>query len=334
MRFEKMIVSIDTHTCGEPTRTVTGGIGPIPGNTVADKMLYLRDNMDNLRTMLMHEPRGHSVMSGAILVEPCHPDADVGVIYMETGGYLPMCGHDTIGFCTALVEAGIVVASEPATFLTLETPAGLVKARISVEDGIARSVTFTNTPSFLHARDKIIDVPELGKISIDIAYGGNFFAIVNARELGITIDPDSSQEIIRAGKLIKQVVSSELVSHPEKPFIQGVTHVYFEGDPSSPETHGKGAVLITHDAIDRSPCGTGTCARLASMHARGGIGIGEAFVNESIIGTRLSARIVSEACVAGLPAVVCEVTASAFVTGIHHFVVDPGDPLKNGFLLC
>ncbi len=335
MRFEKMIMCVDTHTCGEPTRTVIGGIGPIPGSTVSEKMLYFRDNMDNLRTMLMHEPRGHSVMSGAILTEPCHPDADVGVIYLESGGYLPMCGHDTIGFCTALVETGIAAAVEPETPLILETPAGLVKVRISVQDGVARSVTLTNAPSFLYVRDGMVNVPGFGMTRLDIAYGGNFFAIVDAEDVGIKLSPGSYHDIIRAGKLIREAVNSTVDAvHPEKPFIRGVTHVLFKGGPSMTETDGKSAVLITHDAIDRSPCGTGTCAKLATMYAKGEIAAGEVFVNESIIGTRLSASIVKETSVGGLPAVVCEVTGRAFVTGIHHFTVDPNDPLKHGFLLC
>ncbi len=334
MRFERTVMCIDTHTCGEPTRTIIGGIGPIQGNTVSEKMLYFRENMDHIRTMLMQEPRGHSVMSGAILTEPCHPDADVGVIYLEAGGYLPMCGHDTIGFCTALIESKVIGVSEPVTLVTLETPAGLVDVRALVKDGVTQSVTLTNAPSFLYAGDKNVYVSGLGNIRFDIAYGGNFFAIVDAEDLGLKVSPESSLDIIRAGKMIRQAINAEFkVVHPEKPFIEGVTHVCFKAGPSSPETHGKNAVLITHDAIDRSPCGTGTCAVLASMYARGEIGVGEVFINESIIGTRLSAAIVGEACVGGVSGIVCEITGSAFVTGIHNFVVDSRDPLKNGFLL-
>jgi len=334
VRFERMITTIDTHTGGEPTRTVIGGFPRIPGKTVSEKMLYLRDQMDWLRTMLMHEPRGHSVMSGAILTEPNDPNADIGVIYIESGGYLPMCGHDTIGVCTALVEAGIVRVTEPVTEITLETPAGLVTAKVRVENNIAKSVTFTNIPAFLYIPDAKVELPGFGAITMDIAYGGNFYAIVEAKEVGLTIAPESAREIVRIGRAIKDAVNEQMtVEHPEKPFIRGLTHVEFYGPPTHPEAHAKNAVLITHDAIDRSPCGTGTSAKLATLYAKGQISIGEEFVHESIIGTIFRARVVEETAVADYRAVIPEITGSAYVTGIHQFVVDPEDPLKNGFLL-
>lgn len=334
MRFERMITAIDTHTGGEPTRTIIGGFPRIPGKTVSEKMIYLRDHMDWLRTMLMHEPRGHSVMSGAILTEPSDPRADIGVIYIESGGYLPMCGHDTIGCCTALVETGMVPVTEPVTEITLETPAGLVTAKVQVEGNIARSVTFTNIPAFVYLQDVKVDVPGFGSVTLDIAYGGNFYAIVEAKRFGLTIAPGNAKEIVRIGRAIKDAVNSKMtIQHPEKPFIQGLTHVEFYGPPTHPEAHAKNAVLITHDAIDRSPCGTGTSAKLAVLYSKGEISIGEEFVHESIIGTIFRARIIAETEVAGFKAVVPEITGSAYITGIHQFVVDPDDPLKDGFLL-
>jgi len=334
MRFERMITAIDSHTGGEPTRTITGGFPRIPGKTVSEKMIYLREHMDWFRTMLMHEPRGHSVMSGAILTEPSDPRADIGVIYIESGGYLPMCGHDTIGCCTALVETGMVPVTEPVTEITLETPAGLVKAKVQVERHIARSVTFTNIPAFLYLRDVQVDVPGFGSVTLDIAYGGNFYAIVEAKRFGLVIAPENAKEIIRIGRAIKDAVNKKItIQHPEKPFIRGLTHVEFYGPPTHPEAHAKNAVLITHDAIDRSPCGTGTSAKLAVLYSKGQISIGEEFVHESIIGTIFRARIIAETEVAGFKAVVPEITGSAYVTGIHQFVVDPDDPLKYGFLL-
>ncbi|HHW19441.1 MAG TPA: proline racemase [Firmicutes bacterium] len=334
MRFERMITAIDTHTGGEPTRTIIGGFPRIPGKTVSEKMIYLRDHMDWLRTMLMHEPRGHSVMSGAILTEPSDPRANIGVIYIESGGYLPMCGHDTIGCCTALVETGMVPVTEPVTEITLETPAGLVTAKVQVEGNIARSVTFTNIPAFVYLQDVKVDVPGFGSVTLDIAYGGNFYAIVEAKRFGLTIAPGNAKEIVRIGRAIKDAVNSKMtIQHPEKPFIQGLTHVEFYGPPTHPEAHAKNAVLITHDAIDRSPCGTGTSAKLAVLYSKGEISIGEEFVHESIIGTIFRARIIAETEVAGFKAVVPEITGSAYITGIHQFVVDPDDPLKDGFLL-
>jgi len=334
VRFEHMLTCIDTHTGGEPTRTVIGGLPRIKGKTVSEKMLYMRDHMDWLRTFLMYEPRGHSVMSGALLVEPSDPRADVGVIYIETGGYLPMCGHDTIGCCTALVEAGIVPVTEPTTTINLETPAGLVETKAQVEGSVAKSVTLTNIPSFLYKEGVHVDVPGYGDVTLDIAYGGNFYGIVEAERFGITISPKTAGQLVRVGHDIRDAVNKQVdVRHPEKPFIQGLTHVEFYGPPTHPEAHCKNAVLITHDALDRSPCGTGTSAKLATLYSKGKIAIGEEFVHESIIGTIFRSRIVRTATVAGLTAVVPEITGSAYVTGINQFVMDPEDPLKNGFLL-
>lgn len=334
MRFERMLTSIDTHTGGEPTRNIIGGLPRIPGKTVSDKMIYLRDHMDWLRTLLMQEPRGHSVMSGALFVEPSDPRADIGVIYTEAGGYLPMCGHDTIGCCTALVEAGIVPVTEPFTSITLETPAGLVETKVEVRGHAARSVTLTNVPSFLYKGDVHVDVPEFGDVILDIAYGGNFYAIVEASKFGLSISPKTAGQIVRVGHVIRDAVNAQVdVEHPEKPFIKGLTHVEFYGPPKHPEAHCQNAVLITGDALDRSPCGTGTSAKLATLYSKGKLAIGEEFVHESIIGTIFRARIVGTTHVAGLTAVIPQITGSAYVTGIHQFVVDPDDPLKEGFLL-
>lgn len=334
MRFSRMITAIDTHTCGEPTRTVTGGIGSVPGDTVSEKMLYFRENMDSLRTMLMHEPRGQSVMSGAILTEPCHPDADIGVIYLETGGYLPMCGHDTIGVCTALVEARMVSVSEPLTVITLDTPAGLVRTKVKVKEGVAESVSFTNPQSFVYKKGFRIHIDGVGDVVLDIAYGGNFYAIVDARDVGIKISPEYACDIKRIGSEIRRRVNEDIeVVHPEKPFIKGVTHVCFSERTNTPEPGGKSAVIITNGDIDRSPCGTGTCAMLAKMYSEDKLRQGEVFLSESIIGTRFFASVVEETLVGTIPGVVCEVEGSAFITGFHTFVVDPKDPLRDGFVL-
>lgn len=334
MRFDRMISTIDTHTAGEPTRNIIGGIPYIPGKTISEKMLYMRDNLDWLRTMLMFEPRGNSVMSGAVITQPCDPNADIGVIYIEVGGYLPMCGHDTIGCATALVEAGIVAVEEPVTKLVLETPAGLVNVSVQVKDNMAKSVTFKNIPSFLYASEVTVNVPGLGEIKTDIAYGGNFYAIVEASSVGLELLPENAEEITDMGKRIRKAVNSQLeVQHPEKPFIKGLTHVEFYGPPTHPDAHVKNAVVIPPGSIDRSPCGTGTSAKIATLYAKGQLKKGEQFVHESLIGTIFRARVVDEARVGDISAVVPEVTGSAYVTGFHHFVVDPDDPLKEGYLL-
>jgi len=329
-----MITTIDTHTEGEPTRTVTGGLPYIPGNTMSEKMLYLKDNLDSLRTMLVYEPRGNEVMSGAILTTPCHPDADIGVIYIEVGGYLPMCGHDTIGCCTAMIEAGIIPAEEPVTTIKLDTPAGLVTARVTVEGLSAKGVTFRNIPSFLYQKDVEVEVPGYNRILLDIAYGGNFYALVEASKLGLDIVPERAGDLIRAGIAIREAVNAQIrVRHPEKPFIEGLTHVEFYGAPTHPEAHAKNAVVIPPGSIDRSPCGTGTSAKVATLYAKGKLKMGEKFVHESILGTLFEAQIVEETKVGNLLAVIPEISGRAYVTGINQFVVDPDDPLKEGFLL-
>jgi len=334
MRFARVIFTIDTHTEGEPTRTVIGGIPNIPGDTIAAKMQYLKENADSLRTMLMYEPRGNEVMSGAILTPPCDPQADMGVIYIEVGGYLPMCGHDTIGCCTAMVEGGIVPVHEPVTKITLDTPAGLVVATVAVEDLVAKSVTFRNIPAFLYKADVTVDVPSYGRVTMDIAYGGNFYALVEAEKMGLVISPERAGELIRAGIAVRDAVNAQLdVRHPEKPFIAGVTHIEFFGPPTHPQAQAKNAVIIPPGSIDRSPCGTGTSAKVATLYTKGRLKLGEEFVHESIIGTTFMARVVETTTVGDLPAVIPEITGRAYVTGLHQFVVDPDDPLKQGFLL-
>jgi proline racemase len=329
-----MLTCIDTHTGGEPTRTVIGGLPRIKGKTVSEKMLYMRDHMDWLRTFLMYEPRGHSVMSGALLVEPSDPRADVGVIYIETGGYLPMCGHDTIGCCTAMVEAGIVPAVEPETVIRLDTPAGLVTARVAVKEGAAESVTFKNVPCFLYLRDAEVQVPGYGRVTLDIAYGGNFYGILEARKLGLELKPEFAGGIIAAGNALRRAVNSQIrVQHPEKPFISGMTHVEFFGPPTQPEVDVRNTVVFPPGEIDRSPCGTGTSAKVATLWARGEMNMGRELVQESIIGTIFRARVAEEVEIAGYRGIIPEVTGSAYVTGIHQFVIDPRDPLKDGFLL-
>ncbi|RLE36111.1 proline racemase [Candidatus Acetothermia bacterium] len=334
MRFDRVIFTIDTHTEGEPTRTVIGGIPNIPGDTIAAKMQYLKENADSLRTMLMYEPRGNEVMSGAILTPPCDPQADMGVIYIEVGGYLPMCGHDTIGCCTAMVEAGIVPVHEPVTKITLDTPAGLVETAVAVEDLVAKSVTFRNIPAFLYKADVTVDVPSYGRVTMDIAYGGNFYALVEAEKMGLVISPERAGELIRAGIAVRDAVNAQLdVRHPEKPFIAGLTHVEFFGPPTHPQAQAKNAVIIPPGSIDRSPCGTGTSAKVATLYTKGELNLGEDYVHESIIGTTFVARAVETTTVGNLPAVIPEITGRAYVTGLHQFVVDPDDPLKQGFLL-
>jgi proline racemase len=334
MKISRVFSSIDTHTSGQPTRTITGGIPYIPGKTIVEKMLYLKKNMDWIRTALMFEPRGHAIMSGAILTEPTDPDADIGVIFIETTGYLPMCGHDTIGLGTALVETGMVQVKEPLTTIVMDTPAGLTRVRVDVENGKAKSVTFKNIPSFVMAADAVVDVPGLGKITMDVAYGGNVYAILAAEAVGLEIRPENAGKAIELGRKIKQAVNDQVpIQHPEKEFINECTHVEFYGPPKSPAAHLQNTVFFAESGIDRSPCGTGTSAKLAVLHQKGQMKLNQEFVHESIIGGIFRARIVETTTVGSLPAVVPEVSGTAKIMGMNQLFIDPDDDLKYGFLL-
>ncbi|MFC7395520.1 proline racemase family protein [Scopulibacillus cellulosilyticus] len=333
MKAAKVFSTIDTHTGGNPTRTVISGMPPLKGKTMSEKMLHMKAEYDWIRIFLMYEPRGHEVMSGALLVEPCHPEADFGVIYIETGGYLPMCGHDTIGVCTALAEAGLIETDEPVKTLKLDTPAGLVEATIRLEDGKVKDVTFCNVPAFLLKRVEV-DVPEIGIVKCDIAYGGNFYAITDARELGLELTPANGLVIVSTAVKIRDAINASTdVVHPEAPFINKLTHVEFYTDPSNELADVKNTVVVPPGGIDRSPCGTGTCAKMATLYSQNQLAIGDSFVHESIVGSLFKGRIIETTKIGELDAVVCEITGSAWVMGMHQFFYQPEDELNDGFLL-
>ncbi|RYM05022.1 proline racemase [Sporolactobacillus sp. THM7-7] len=333
MRLDKIVTTIDTHTGGNPTRTIVSGAPKLKGKTMSERMLYMKHHCDWFRQALMFEPRGHDVMSGAILQEPCHPEADVGVIYIETGGYLPMCGHDTIGFCTALIECGLVDYQEPQTILKLDTPAGLVTAYIDVAHGQAKAVSFKNVPSFLYKRTKV-NVEGVGAVDVDIAYGGNFYGIISADALHLKLHPSNAREIIETAILIRRKVNQQVeVIHPENPFIRGLTHIEFYTKPTHPEANVKNTVVVPPGGIDRSPCGTGTSAKLSLLFANGELQIDEPFVHESIVGSIFTGRVTRTTRVGTFPATINIISGSAWLTGHHQFVLDKQDPLLTGFLL-
>jgi proline racemase len=276
----------------------------------------------------MREPRGHAAMSGAILQPPTRPDADWGVLFIEVSGCLPMCGHGTIGVATVLVESGMVDVREPETVVRLDTPAGLGEARVAVDGGRARAVTLRNVPSFLLERDR-----RVGDLVCDIAFGGNFYALVPAADAGVEIDPARAPELIERGAQIMGAINAtDAPVHPENPEIAGCRHVVFHA-PGTDGALARNATSILPGWLDRSPCGTGTSARMAALHARGQLAIGEPFVNESVIGTRFTGRLVEETQVGGLPAVVPEITGRAWVTGTGRYVLDAEDPFPAGFAL-
>jgi len=333
VRFKRYFSAVDSHTEGMPTRVVTGGIGVIPGATMFERRQYFVEHLDHLRRLLMFEPRGHSAMSGAILQPPTRPDADWGVVFIEVSGCLPMCGHGTMGVATVLVETGMVEVVEPVTTVRLDTPAGLVVAEVAVHDDRATAVTVTNVPSFSLALDAAVAVPGLGKVNYDIAYGGNFYAILPLDSVGLPFDRAYAPQILDAGLKVMQAINDQAAPiHPGNPEISGCHHVQFTA-PGEDGADARNAMAIYPGWFDRSPCGTGTSARMAQLHARGALAIGDSFVNESFIGTRFVGRLIEETTVAGVPAVVPTITGRAWITGMGQYLLDADDPFPEGFTL-
>jgi len=333
MRSARVISAVDSHTEGMPTRVITGGVGVLPGATMAERRQWFMANSDDLRTLLMFEPRGHASMSGSILQPSTRPDADFGVLFIEVSGLLPMCGHGTIGTATVLVETGMVPVTEPVTRIRLDTPAGLVVADVAVVDGAARSVTLQNVPAFALLLDQHVAVPGFGEVGYDMAYGGNFYAIVELEKLGLPFDRAAKNELLSAGLAIMEAINTQNPpEHPLRPDITGCHHVYLAA-PGSTAEHSRHAMAIYPGWFDRSPCGTGTSARMAQLHARGELALDADFINESFIGTSFTGRLIEQTKVGALDAVVPTITGRAWVTGTAQYLLDPTDPFPAGFLL-
>lgn len=337
MKFQKLLTTVDAHTEGEPVRLVTG-IPNIRGETMTQKRDFVRQNLDHLRTALCDEPRGHSAMYACILTSPVSNDADFGIIFMwspkSRKHYPDMCGHGLIGAAIIVVEMGLLEPREPITTVIFDTPAGTVHARVNIEDGKARSATIRNVPSFLY-ETALIKVPNLGELPVDIAFGGTFFCIVQAADIGVRLE---AHDIARAGDLFTQIADSVKqqveIRHPELDFITGFESFVINDKPRNPAANTLNVVVAGHvDNIDRSPCGTGTCAKMAALYAKGELGLGETYVTESIIGSLFYGKLVKEVSIAQFKAVVPEITGRAFVTGMHNFVMDEEDPFKYGFQL-
>ncbi|GAA1885461.1 proline racemase family protein [Paeniglutamicibacter psychrophenolicus] len=324
---------MDSHTEGMPTRVITGGVGTIPGATMAERRLWFMENSDGIRNLLMREPRGHASMSGAILQPSTRPDADFGVLYIEVSGLLPMCGHGTIGVATVLVETGMVEVQEPVTTVRLDTPAGLVIAEVAVKDGAAESVTIRNVPSYSDRLDASVEVPGYGTVKYDLAFGGNFYAIVELEDLGLPFERERKNDLLAAGLAIMDAINEhDEPVHRERDDIRGCHHVYLKA-PGSTAEYSRHAMAIYPGWFDRSPCGTGTSARMAQLHARGELALDADFTNESYIGSQFTGRLVEETTVGGLPAVVPTVTGRAWLTGTAQYFLDPTDPFPEGFSL-
>lgn len=333
MRSGRVFHAVDSHTEGMPTRVIVGGIGVIPGASMAERRVHFSERLDSVRRLLMNEPRGHAAMSGAILQPPTRADADWGVLFIEVSGCLPMCGHGAIGVATVLVETGMVEVTEPVTRVRLETPAGLVEAEVAVDDGRAAAVTLRNVPAYADRLGATVEVPGFGGVRYDLAYGGNFYAIVSLDDYKLPFDRAAKNEILAAGLATMAAINAaDEPVHVTDDRIRGCHHVYFAA-PGSTAAHSRHAMAIHPGWFDRSPCGTGTSARMAQLHARGELPLARDFVNESFIGTRFIGRLTGESAVGGCRAVLPTITGRAWITGTAQYVLDPRDPFPEGFVL-
>lgn len=344
MRIARIIQAVDAHACGEPGRVIVGGVLDVPGGTMFDKMTYFQTHSDGLRKLMLREPRGYPAANCNLIFPSTHPDADAGFVIMEQVEYPGMSGTNTICVTTVLLETGMLPMSEPVTELTLESPAGLIRVRAECANGKVRAVTFKNVPAFVAYLDSKIEVPHLGTVTVDVAYGGMFYVIAEAAAFGLRLTPDEGRDIVRISEMIKAAAQEQLpVVHPDQPGFSGVTIAQLSGPPDRPDAHLKNAVTVSTGkldwnhpstwtgAIDRSPCGTGTCAKMATLHAKGKLGLNEDFRHEGILGTVFTGRLIGVTQVGKYQAVIPTLTGEAWITGMANYVIDPEDPFPEGF---
>lgn len=346
MRSSRLITAVEAHAEGEPGRVITSGAPPIPGASVFEKMQWLQTNADEIRTLMLREPRGQPALCCNLLVPPCDPAADAGYVIMEQTEYPPMSGSNTICVVTVLLETGILPMVEPVTELVLEAPAGLIRVRADCLDGKVTRVTFLNVPAFAVHLDADLEVDGLGRIKVDIAWGGMFYVLANADELGIGLEGKNGAQIVRMSERILKAARAQLpVVHPENPAITGPTITNLWGAPVNPATDGRGAITVSSggydptrpDALpgvlDRSPCGTGTCAKMAVLHARGLLEVGADYVNAGPLGTTFTGRIEDVTDIAGRPAIVPSISGQGWIYGTSTYMLDPTDPFQTGFTI-
>lgn len=346
MRIARMIQAVDAHACGEPGRVIVGGVLDVPGESVFEKMQYLEQHADELRKMMLQEPRGYPASNCNLIVPPTHPDADAGFVIMEHVEYPGMSGTNTICVATVLLETGMVPMREPVTELTLEAPAGLISVRAECAGGKVRQVTFRNVPAFAVHLDTEIDVPQLGKVTVDVAYGGMFYVISDATAFGLKLLPEEGGEIVKVGEMIKAAAREQLpVAHPLQPGFEGITIAVLTAPPLGSEADARNAVVVSTGTldwnrpatwtgvIDRSPCGTGTSARMAALYAKGQLQLNEDFRHEGILGTVFTGRLVAETEVGAYQAVIPTISGRAWITGFSNYVLDHDDPFPEGYTI-
>ncbi|REG92013.1 4-hydroxyproline epimerase [Algoriphagus antarcticus] len=322
---------IDAHTCGNPVRLVSGGVPFLKGENILEKRQYFLENYDWIRTGLMFEPRGHDMMSGSMLFPPHNPENDVAVLFIETSGCLPMCGHGTIGTVTIAIEEGLIYPRIPGK-LRLETPAGLVLVEYKQEGRKVKSVKLTNVKSFLAAEGMEIVSDELGKLTVDVSYGGNFYCIIDPQENFPGLEHFKAEQLISMARSLRQKMNEKYeFVHPEQPAIRGLSHVLWTGKTLDATSTARNAVFYGDKAIDRSPCGTGTSARLAQWYAKGLLKLGEDFIHESFIGSKFIGRIEEVTEIGGKPAIIPSIEGWAQVYGYNTIILDDDDPYVHGF---
>lgn len=336
MKWSRTFTIVGCHAEGEVGNVVTGGMGPIPGATVFEKMQHMERHRDGFRKLVLYEPRGAAVNNTNILVPACHPDADMGYIIMEATEYPAMSGSNTMCVATVLLETGVLDMVEPVTSLTLESPGGLIQVECACRDGKVERVRFVNQPAFVYYLDAEIDVPEIGSVTVDIAYGGMTFAMVDAGRFGFDLVPGEARAICELGEKIKAAAAEQLETvHPVNPEIPGITNMCFLGPVSrdGDRLTARNATVVRPGRLDRSPCGTGTSARLAIMHARGQIETGQEFVHESVIGSKFLSEVVETARVGDYEAVIPAVSGRCWITHVSQHGLDPTDPFPEGYTL-
>ena len=344
MRLSGMITAIDLHACGEPGRVITGGVLDVPGRTMFEKMLYFEQHHDDIRLRMLREPRGYPALCCNVILPPTDPAAAAGFVIMEQTEYPPMSGTNTICVATALLETGMIPMREPVTEFLLEAPAGLVGIRAECRDGKVTSVTFRNVPAFAALLDAKVEVPHLGTVTVDIAWGGMFYVIAEAAQFGLRLTPDEGRDITRISEMVKAATREQFpVVHPDNPAITGPTIAQLSAPASHAGADRRNVVTVATGkldwekpstwtgVIDRSPCGTGTCAKMATLHARGQLGLGQDFRHEGILGTVFTGRLIEEVQVGPYRAVVPTISGTAWITAISQFVLDPQDPFPAGF---
>ncbi len=323
---------IDAHTCGNPVRLVRKGGPELEGNSIHEKRLHFIRDFDWMRRGLMYEPRGHDIMSGSILYPPQHAEHDAAILFIETSGCLPMCGHGTIGSVTIAIEEALIIPKTSGQ-LILEVPAGIIHVSYELANNKVKSVRLTNIPSYLAATDLIVSCPGLGELVVEVAYGGNFYAIVDVQKNFSGLQDYSADQLITWGRKLRDDINDRFeFIHPDNDVIRGCSHILWSGEMLDPTSTARGAVLYGDKAIDRSPCGTGTSARMAQWHAKGKLKIGETFIHESIIGSKFIGVITGETMVGNFPAIIPSIEGWARITGYNTIIIDDeDDPYAQGF---